>query len=331
MDECVQSVAVSCGCVGSRWCAVCEDTPRALEAAKIRAEVADIGAAVDAQYGPDHRGGVSFAQLPSIPRQWLCLECCSLCTPLDPDVCVTRCSQHGKDVDPKGLPGLMIAKGFVSETEEAELIHFLDNSHKSPAGFEGWKDSQGGRRKQPYGPAPNFKKRKVKVRPDDPGFPAAMKFLFDRVGSYLLDKPHLSLPVRPTKAPTEKDYVPVSGAPFRMAECSGLDYEPYTASNLDPHIDDTWLWGDRVVGLSLIGTTVMTFVSAGKEVCVVLEPRMLFVLSGEVRYNWMHGIRGQHTTTRRVSITIREMARDFVSNDTDRVTDAILAFASTFV
>lgn len=329
MDECADQPPLSCGCVGARWCAVCEHTPRALEAAKARSEVANIGSAVDGQYGAEHRGGVSFAALPEVHRLWLCLECQQLCSALEPTVPVTRCSQHGKEVTAGGLPGLMLAKDFVTEAEEASLIQFLDTSHTM--GFEGWKDSQGGRRKQAYGPAPNFKKRKVKVRPEDPGFPKAMKFLFDRVGEFLICKPHMTLPVRPKKAPVAADFVHTDGAPFRMAECSGLDYEPNTSSNLDPHIDDTWLWGDRVVGLSLVGTTIMTFVTEGKEVCAVLEPRMLFVLSGEVRYNWMHGIRGEHTTARRVSITMREMARDFVAHDTEGVTDSILAFASTFV
>jgi alkylated DNA repair protein alkB family protein 4 len=51
----------------------------------------------------------------------------------------------------------------------------------------------------------------------------------------------------------------VSYRPFSIVEASALEYIPDVSSNLAPHLDDTWIWGPRVAGLSLLATCNMTF------------------------------------------------------------------------
>jgi len=42
-------------------------------------------------------------------------------------------------------------------------------------------------------------------------------------------------------------------------ELCNLNYSPHLGSCIDPHFDDSWLWGERLVTLNLKGSTVLTF------------------------------------------------------------------------
>lgn len=123
------------------------------------------------------------------------------------------------------FPGVKIYQDFISIEEETQLIQDLDDLP--------WDASQSGRRKQNFGPKANFNKRKAKIG-DFHGFPLCTKFIQDRFASL----------------PCLKDYKTVE-------QCS-IEYRPETGSRIDPHIDDCWIWGERIVQLNLLSDSYLT-------------------------------------------------------------------------
>jgi alkylated DNA repair dioxygenase AlkB len=86
---------------------------------------------------------------------------------------------------------------------------------------------------------------------------------------------------------------------------------------ITPHIDLPNRYADGILGISLIGGTVMDFTHEkhGRH-SVYLPSRSVYVLSGEARWDWKHGIEGRDrdvvdgvTILRdiRVSVTFRWM------------------------
>jgi alkylated DNA repair dioxygenase AlkB len=82
------------------------------------------------------------------------------------------------------------------------------------------------------------------------------------------------------------------------------------------HVDRPDCFGDTVAGLSLGAACLMRFghPATGAVADLLLEPRSLFVLRGEARYRWRHGIAARRSDMvggrrlprgRRVSITFR--------------------------
>ncbi|XP_028938217.1 alpha-ketoglutarate-dependent dioxygenase alkB homolog 4 [Ornithorhynchus anatinus] len=191
------------------------------------------------------------------------------------------------------FPGVTLLEDFVSAEEEARMVRLMDR--------DPWKPSQSGRRKQDYGPKVNFRKRKLKVGAFD-GLPAFSREVVRRMQE--------SCPVLAGFAPVE--------------QCN-LDYDPARGAAIDPHLDDAWLWGERLVSLSLLAPTVLTLTWAGGpggpedllprprpvEVAVGLPRRSLLVLHGPARHRWRHGIRRRHVRARRVCATFRELSAEF--------------------
>ena len=46
---------------------------------------------------------------------------------------------------------------------------------------------------------------------------------------------------------------------FEPIELNILEYDENRGSNISPHFDDFWLWGERIFGINLLNDTVMTF------------------------------------------------------------------------
>ncbi|TXT13088.1 hypothetical protein VHUM_01489 [Vanrija humicola] len=67
-------------------------------------------------------------------------------------------------------------------------------------------------------------------------------------------------------------------------------YEPGTG--ITPHVDLPGRYADGIVGCSLAGGCVMTFLreDGGERHDVYLPPRTVYILSGEARWQWAHGI-----------------------------------------
>jgi len=123
------------------------------------------------------------------------------------------------------FPGIHIICDFVSQEEEDSLIRGLD--------LLPWDASQSGRRKQNFGPRANFKKRKAK-NGSFKGFPKCTKFIQDRFQT-----------------------VPLLESYHTVEQCS-IEYRTETGAAIEPHIDDCWIWGERIVQLNLLSPSFLT-------------------------------------------------------------------------
>ncbi|CAG9821772.1 unnamed protein product [Phaedon cochleariae] len=128
----------------------------------------------------------------------------------------------GKSLD---FPGVYIDLNFLSDIEELKLINSLDDIP--------WDLSQSGRRKQNFGPKCNFKKKKLRLG-EFSGFPASTKFVQDKFSG---------LPIMKC---------------FQTIEQCSLEYTPERGASIDPHIDDCWIWGERIVTVNLLSDSVLT-------------------------------------------------------------------------
>lgn len=62
---------------------------------------------------------------------------------------------------------------------------------------------------------------------------------------------------------------------------------------ISPHIDLPNRYADGIAGVSLMGGCVMTFRKAELRHDVYLPERSVYVLTGEARWEWSHGIEGR--------------------------------------
>lgn len=186
------------------------------------------------------------------------------------------------------FPGVLLWENFVSEDEERELVSRMDQ--------DVWRESQSGRRKQDFGPKVNFKKRRVHVGSFS-GLPAISRRLLVRMS----DLPQLSS--------------------FKPVEQCNLDYDSLRGSAIDPHLDDSWLWGENLVTVNLLSDTVLTLsldqgwgdMEQGEvRVAVRLPRRSLVVLYGDARHRWKHAIHRKDIHGRRVCSTFRELSAEFL-------------------
>nr|XP_056720966.1 alpha-ketoglutarate-dependent dioxygenase alkB homolog 4 [Euleptes europaea] len=141
------------------------------------------------------------------------------------------------------FPGVFLLEDFISLEEESKMVELMDQNT--------WKPSQSGRRKQDYGPKVNFKKHKLKVA----GFSGLPKFSQELVTRM-------------------KNHSPLAGF-FPVEQCN-LDYGPERGSAIDPHLDDCWLWGERLVSLNLLSSTMLSM-SCDSEDSVQLFPAFLSI------------------------------------------------------
>lgn len=96
-----------------------------------------------------------------------------------------------------------------------------------------WDLSQSGRRKQNFGPKCNFKKQKIQLG-DFNGFPKFSEFVQQKFKNVLILKD------------------------FQTIEQCSLEYNPERGASIDPHIDDCWIWGERIITVNLIADSVLT-------------------------------------------------------------------------
>lgn len=226
----------------------------------------------------------------------------------------------GMDLQPLWFPfpGVLVYDDFITTSEEEELVSLIDSNP--------WKESQSGRRKQDYGPKVNFKRKKVKFGTFN-GLPEFMQTIVER----LKGLPKLS--------------------DFSTVELCNLEYVPTRGSSIDPHYDDNWLWGERLVTLNLLSDTKLTMTCHNQsnnsiklenclsdlnarlhDLCVKvpLNRRSIVVLFGPARYTWMHGIERSDITSRRLCCTFRELSNEFMSGSMKTEGQKLLAIASSF-
>eukprot|EP00112_Aurelia_sp_Birch-Aquarium-sp1_P004992 Seg1566.9 transcript_id=Seg1566.9/GoldUCD/mRNA.D3Y31 product="alpha-ketoglutarate-dependent dioxygenase alkB 4" protein_id=Seg1566.9/GoldUCD/D3Y31 len=196
---------------------------------------------------------------------------------------------------------ITVLEDFVTHEEEIKLKEAI---YKFP-----WKLSQSGRRKQDFGPQANFKKKKLKVG-NFTGLPSVSRDIVKRF----------------------KCYKELSN--FDPVEVCHLEYTPERGSSIDPHIDDEWLWGERLVTLNLCSNSILTLsnenLSAELTIQVPMPQRSLLVLQGDARHIWKHSIKRNDVNGLRLAITFRELSDEFTVGKQADLGEEILKIASTF-
>lgn len=145
---------------------------------------------------------------------------------------------------------------------------------------------------QDYGPKVNFKKKKLKMS-NFTGLPEFSREIYERM----------------KKVERLSDFLPV--------ELCNLEYTAERGSSIDPHFDDFWLWGERLVTLNLLSDSVLCFTNEDRpelEVHVPMFRRCLLIVYGPARHVWKHAIHRQDIQDRRIAITFRELSKEFQSN-----------------
>ncbi|KAF7410154.1 hypothetical protein HZH68_004535 [Vespula germanica] len=205
-------------------------------------------------------------------------------------------------------PGVFIKPDFLNTEETLTLIKSLDELP--------WEPSQSGRRKQNFGPKCNFKKRKLRLGTFN-GFPQSTEFV---------QKKFSEIPLLNN---------------FKTVEQCTLEYNPKRGASIDPHIDDCWIWGERIVTVNVLGDSVLTMTpytesirrynldyvenysskvdkKIGTQQDIVIRLPMpaksLMVLYGLARYNWEHSVLRDDITSRRICLAYRELTPPYLEN-----------------
>ncbi|KAL3243181.1 hypothetical protein MRX96_047576 [Rhipicephalus microplus] len=190
------------------------------------------------------------------------------------------------------------SSGDESTDKESYLVNGIDSRE--------WVGSQSGRLKQDFGPRVNFKKKRV------------------RAGEFA------GLPAYFTSVERKMNRCAVV-SDFEAVELCNLDYNPKRGSCIDPHYDDWWLWGHRLVTFNLLSDTVLTLsrpeqhwmltdedlIDEPSSPAVDYSPqRPLTVVHDrsvcDARYKWHHSILREDVSGRRVAMTVRELSEEFL-------------------
>ena len=105
---------------------------------------------------------------------------------------------------------------------------------------------------------------------------------------------------------------------FLPVELCNLEYDSSRGSSIEPHFDDFWVWGDRLVTLNYLSETFLTLTrpeessSDAVEIRIRMRPRSLLVLCSDARNKWLHSIKREDISGRRVATTWRELSSEFL-------------------
>uniref|UniRef100_A0A1L8DFG9 Putative dna n6-methyl adenine demethylase n=1 Tax=Nyssomyia neivai TaxID=330878 RepID=A0A1L8DFG9_9DIPT len=258
----------------------------------------------------------------ALPSYVFCYKCEKLLPGWDVDEVLRN---HENHTGGRGFPGILVLPDFVTDAEESLLLRGIDGMP--------WDISQSGRRKQNFGPKTNFKK--MKLQPGHfQGFPSFSRFVQDKF----------------TTVPLLRDYQTIE-------QCS-LEYDPLRGASIDPHIDDCWIWGERVVTVNCLADSVLTLapyrgdrqrynvrlVDSYQEhlkeplaetqeedilVRIPMPRRSLIVLYGPPRYQWEHSVLREDIKERRVCIAYREFTPMYLDGS-NKIADEVLELAREF-
>ncbi|KAF4525016.1 hypothetical protein B566_EDAN012123 [Ephemera danica] len=232
---------------------------------------------------------------------------------------------------PIEYPGVLVMENFLTD-EEAE--HLMSGLNALP-----WDQSQSGRRKQwsilfknNFGPKCNFKKKRL-VLGNFNGFPKFTQLVQKKFASVLLLHN------------------------FKTIEQCTLEYNPERGASIDPHIDDCWVWGERIVTVNVIGDSVLTMTPLKEKdrsrynlhlapqqfqqfpietqdhvVRIPMPAKSLIVLYDQARYHWEHSVLRDDITELRVCLAYREFTTPYLENGEqfDDLAICILQTATNF-
>ncbi|XP_076234096.1 alpha-ketoglutarate-dependent dioxygenase alkB homolog 4 isoform X2 [Calliopsis andreniformis] len=228
--------------------------------------------------------------------------------------------------------GVKFVLEFLNSNEIASLMNSLDEIP--------WEPSQSGRRKQNFGPKCNFKKKKLRLGFFN-GFPKCTQFVQQKF----------------SEVPLLKN--------FQTIEQCTLEYDPLRGASIDPHIDDCWIWGERIVTVNVMGDSVLTMtpyygpdtkynlqstveysISCSNlkfdevnnkkhtediNVRLPMPEGSLMVLYGAARYQWEHCVLREDVQSRRVCLAYRELTPPYLDNlSRNEEVEEILQRASIF-
>jgi len=269
------AISASCGCKGVRTCFACEQVASLVSrpvASSVRRRAADAERAISFNWCPECQACiVNQSHLPSdwttevsvhvksghrmlVVRRSSAYTFCSDGYPFRGDVVEALNGQSTQltsiadkicskpldmDAELYGRAALLSscftgAHLFSEFLDESQEVAFIDDMQRRD-----WKPSQSGRRKLDFGPSVNFKRKKVKLADSFKGLPGVVRPYVD---SLLSDK---------STSTVLRNFVPV--------ECGVIEYDPIAGAAIERHFDDTWLWGERLVTLSLAAAATMTF------------------------------------------------------------------------
>lgn len=103
---------------------------------------------------------------------------------------------------------------------------------------------------------------------------------------------------------------------FEPVELCNLEYCQQRGAHIDAHLDDAWLWGERLVTINLLSDSALTFTLDSEPHVAVRVPllrRSLIVVSAAARYTWKHSILPEDVGERRIAMTFRELSKEFSS------------------
>jgi alkylated DNA repair protein alkB family protein 4 len=194
--------------------------------------------------------------------------------------------------DVPGFTGVWVWQDFYSEAEARGLLDAIEQAPFAAA--------QSGKTKQHFGAKVNFKRRKLSTR-SHVELPPYVRSIEAR----------LAARVGGASGPANRAF-----ASFAATDAFVLRYEPQRGANLDFHVDDTFAYGDAILGVSLESDSVLTFVpdSTGADsfpdtiVRVPLPARSAVGLFGPARNRWQHAVLAQDVRARRTSVTLRTLA-----------------------
>ena len=99
-------------------------------------------------------------------------------------------------------------------------------------------------------------------------------------------------------------------------------YDRKRAACIDPHIDDVWLWGDRLFTINMLENTFLTLtpstntdnqVEKNIEILIPMARFSLLILQNDARYKWLHSINACHIKSLRMAMTFRELSDHFLN------------------
>lgn len=221
------------------------------------------------------------------------------------------CDDH-KSLESRDFPGVHVQSNFLTNEEAQKLVEAVDDNL-------GWDKSQSGRRKKNYGPKVNFKKKKLQVGQFQ-GFPRDTKFLREKLNDVKILRD------------------------FKTIEECYLEYDEDRGSHIDPHIDDCWIWGERILTVNCLGDSILSFIKhqpiypqqynidlveeyKNELICplenfiddkilirVPMPEKSLMILCGPPRYQYEHFILREDIKGRRVAIAYREFTVPYLEN-----------------
>jgi alkylated DNA repair dioxygenase AlkB len=182
------------------------------------------------------------------------------------------------------IPGLFYYPNFLTEMEEKEILDFLNTN---PDWFLVSSSPQS-RQVLHYGYAYNYVRKGTLERAAE--FPDLMVRLKDKIR---------------TQHPLQTE--------FLLNQCIINQYQP--GQGIQAHIDSP-LFTNYICCVSVGSGASIDFAKDGATKSLYLEPRSLYIMSDEARYQWTHGMKACKSDTgikrgTRFSLTFRTVANEY--------------------